>query len=174
MTVSVNSVVSGPAGSVSDTGTGTISDNDEIPELSINDVAINENSSPLTFTVSLSEVSGRDVQFTYTTADDTATAGSDYTGIASMTGTITAGSVSATVNVIITDDILYESDETFNVNLSQPTNATLADDTGIGTIIDNESSVVAVPLFDTFGHFVMFSLFAFFSLIYFRRYQAAN
>jgi hypothetical protein len=174
MTVSVNSVVSGPSGSVSDTGTGTISDNDEIPELSINDVAINENSSPLTFTVSLSEVSGRDVQFTYTTADDTATAGSDYTGIASMTGTISAGAASVTVEVAITDDILYESDETFNVNLSQPTNATLADDTGIGTIIDNESSVVAVPLFDTFGHFVMFSLFAFFSLIYFRRYQAAN
>src|SRR5260221_663901 len=36
-------------------------------------------------------------------------------------------------------DLVYETNETFFVNLSSPTNATLADGQGVGTIIDDEA-----------------------------------
>ena len=59
---------------------GTIIDDDPEPLLSVDDPEATENGdgTPITFTVSLSEESGRDVEVSYSTVDSTATAGSDY------------------------------------------------------------------------------------------------
>ncbi|MEM8639509.1 MAG: Calx-beta domain-containing protein [Cyanobacteria bacterium P01_G01_bin.54] len=121
------------------TGQGTINDDDAPPTLSITDATVNENAGTASFTVSLSAASGQAVSVNYATADGTATAGSDYT---SNTGTLNfaAGETSKTVTVNITDDALNEVAETFDVNLSAPTNATIADGTGQGTINDNDSA----------------------------------
>jgi hypothetical protein len=40
--------------------------------------------------------------------------------------------------VPITDDAVNEANESFNLNLSSPSNATIADGLGIGTIVDND------------------------------------
>ena len=61
----------------------------------------------------------------YSTANVTAAAGSDYVA-KSGTVTIPAGQTSATLNVAVTGDRLAEPTETFAVNLSAATNATLA------------------------------------------------
>jgi YVTN family beta-propeller protein len=110
------------------------------PNLSVNDVIITEGDSGTTsavFTVTLSAAHCETVTVNYATADGTATAGSDYQ---STSGTLTfnAGETQKTINVMVNGDILDEADETFLVNLSSPTNATIADGQGIGTISDND------------------------------------
>src|SRR5262249_51694283 len=87
-----------------DEGQGTIVHDDAPGSLSINDVAVaegNAGSTPATFTVSLSTVSGQVVTVDYTTVDGTATAGSDYTAT-SGTLTIPAGALSGTITVQLT------------------------------------------------------------------------
>jgi carbon monoxide dehydrogenase subunit G len=120
------------------TGTLTIEDDDDAPTLSIGDVSFGETTGNVTVTVTLSEVSAQDVVVSLATSDGTATAGTDYTA---GTGTITipAGSTTATFDVAVTGDSLDEADETINVNLSSPTNATIADGTGVITINDDDT-----------------------------------
>ncbi|TXT36917.1 MAG: Calx-beta domain-containing protein, partial [Planctomycetota bacterium] len=121
-------------------GLGTITDNDATPALTINDVTIVEGdsgSSTATFTVLLSAASGRAVTLNYATSNSTATAGGDFT---SAYGTLTfaPGETSKTIAVQVLGDLLDELNETFVVNLSGATGAILADNRGIGTILDND------------------------------------
>jgi chitinase len=121
-------------------GTATITDDDPLPSITIGDRAVaegNTGSTNVAFTITLSALSGRDVTVAYATANDTATAGSDYVAV-SGTATITAGSTSTTVNVAVTGDVLFEPAETFVVNLSGPTNATIGDPQATGTITNDE------------------------------------
>ena len=118
-------------------GVATIEDDDPLPTLSINNVTVTEGVGVTAgFTVSLSAASGQTVTANWITANNTALAGSDYTG---ATGTVTfaPGQVTRPVNVSILDDALQESNETFYVNLSGPVNATIADGQGLGTIQDD-------------------------------------
>ena len=123
------------------TGTGTITDNDGTPSLSINDVTVNEAAGTATFTVTLSNPSAAAVTVGYNTTDGTATDGNDYTG---TTGSLTfaPGVTTQVVTVNIKNDGIYEGSETFNVNLSTPTNATIADNLGVGTIRDDGTGFV--------------------------------
>ncbi|MCP4799453.1 MAG: hypothetical protein GY893_05830, partial [bacterium] len=129
--------------SISDaTGTLTIVDDDPVPTLSIDNVSHTESSSAgnATFTVTLSEVSGKDVTVDYASSDVSTTAGSDYTA-SSGTVTIAAGNTTASINVPILVDTLDESNETATVTLSNPTNATIASEaTQIGSDIDGEAA----------------------------------
>ncbi|MEA5551989.1 PKD domain-containing protein [Anabaena cylindrica UHCC 0172] len=123
-----------------DQGVGTIVDNDAPPTLTINDKTVTEGDNgtqTMTFTVSLSNQSQKTISVNYATANGTATAGSDYTA---TNGTLTfaPGEITKTVSVQIIGDALIESDETFNINLSNATNATIADATGVGTILNND------------------------------------
>jgi large repetitive protein len=120
---------------------GTIVDDDQ-PALSINDVSLNEGNTGTTsfvFTVSLSGPAGPGgVSFDIATANGTALAGSDYAA-ASRTGqVIPAGSSSATFTVLVIGDMLNELDETFLVNVSNVTGATVADAQGVGTILNDD------------------------------------
>jgi len=122
--------------------TGTIL-NDDQPSLSINDVSLSEGdagTSNATFTVSLSQPAGAGgVSFDIATADGTATAGVDYVA-SSLTGqTIPAGSSSATFTVLVNGDTLNEPNETFFVNVSNVTGATVADAQGQGTIVNDDA-----------------------------------
>jgi hypothetical protein len=70
----------------------------------------------------------------------TATANQDFT---TTSGTLSfpAGVQLATVSVPILPDLLPEPDETFSLVLSSPTNATITDNTGVGTIIDDDAAL---------------------------------
>ena len=48
------------------------------------------------------------------------------------------GDTSETFAVTVNGDLVAELDETFHVTLSAPSNATLGDATGVGTIVDDE------------------------------------
>jgi MYXO-CTERM domain-containing protein/uncharacterized repeat protein (TIGR01451 family) len=160
--------LSGPSNATIADGSGaaTITDDDDPPEVSVDDPTANEDAAALTFTVSLSAPSGRDVAFDYATSDDSAAAPDDY---ASASGrlTIPAEATSGTIDVIPADDALDEPDESLTLTLSAPSNATLADATGTGTIVDDDdppsASVADVSLAEgtgaptTFGFLVALS-----------------
>jgi hypothetical protein len=113
------------------------------PLVSIGDVTVTEGNigtRAATFTVTLSAASSQPVTLLYATASDTATAGSDYQA-ASGTLTIPAGQTSGTISVLVNGDRLAEPNETFVVNLSSPTNASIADGQGVGTIVDDEPRI---------------------------------
>jgi hypothetical protein len=135
--------LSGPVNAtVSDNqGTGTITNDDAVPALSINDVAVAEEDSGTTtagFTVSLSAVSGQTVTVGYATADGTATtADADYVAV-SGTVSFAPGETARPVSVTVNGDTKNEANETFAVNLSGPVNATVSDNQGIGTITNDD------------------------------------
>ena len=118
---------------------GTIFDDDEPPELTVADAAGDEAAGPLAFVVDLSRPSGVEVSVAYATSDTTATAGTDYEAV-SGTLEFAPGIVSGTIVVPVLDDAGHESDETFQLELSDPRNATLADAAGTGTIRDDDLS----------------------------------
>jgi hypothetical protein len=126
-------------------GTGTITDDDATPTLSVNDVSVNEAAGTATFTVTLSAASGQTVTVNYGTANSSATAGSDYTAT-SGTLTFAPGVTTQTITVTIGEDTIFEGSEAFNVNLSTPTNATIADSQGVGTIVDNDAAPVVTDV----------------------------
>ena len=117
--------------------TGTITDDDAAPTLSIGDVTVDESAGTMSFTVTLSAPSALPVTVDYSTGNDSALSGTDFTA-GSGTLSFAPGVTSQTVTVAIVDDTTDEPDETFSVNLSGATNATVADGTAVGTIADND------------------------------------
>ncbi len=118
-------------------GTGTITDDDTPPTLSISNATVNEAVGTTSRTVTLSAASGQAVTFSWATADGTATSPADYTN-SSGTGTIAAGSTTTTISIPVIDDSASESTETFTIALSSPTNATIASGTATISITDND------------------------------------
>ena len=129
------------ASSITDAqGDGLILDNDPEPSLSIDDVTVTEGNSGTVnavFTVTLSAVSAKTVTVDYATQNNTALSGSDYTS-ASGTLTFSAETTTRTITVTVNGDVSDEVDETYYVNLSGESNATISDARGIGTITDDD------------------------------------
>ena len=122
--------------------------------LSINDVSLAEGNAGTTnynFTVSLSAPAGAGgVTFDIATADNTATiANNDYV-LQSLTGqTIPAGNSTYTFTVAVNGDATVEPNETFFVNVTNVTGATVGDAQGLGTITNDDVSLV--PIHDIQG-----------------------
>ncbi len=124
-------------------GLGTIVNDDvTLPKVSINSVTTKEGGSGFTnmiFTLSLSAASKQSISVSYATVDGTAVAGSDYVA---QSGTVTfaAGATKATITIKVYGDAIAETNETFYVRLSAPTNAVLGTGTGTGTIQNDDRS----------------------------------
>lgn len=123
-------------------GTVLIQDDDG-PTLSIGDVSVTEGNSGVTnavFTVTLSSASVQDIFVNYLTSEGTAFSNNDFQRIFSNTLFIPAGATSATITVRVFGEFVIENDETFFVNLQFPSNATIADGQGQGTIVNDDSN----------------------------------
>ncbi|HET8798213.1 MAG TPA: Calx-beta domain-containing protein, partial [Thermoanaerobaculia bacterium] len=125
-------------------GLGTIANDDSAPVLSIADAAKvegNSGTSILNLTVSLSAPAGAGgVTFDIATADDTATAGTDYVANSVIGATIPAGNSTFTFPVTINGDATFEPNETFFVNVTNVTGATVGDAQAIGTITNDDTA----------------------------------
>ena len=127
---------------VDGTATGTIVDDDPLPELSIGDSGATEGT-PVRFTVSLDTVSGRTVTVPWASEAlapgvGAASPGADYTAAAG-TLTLPPGATTVRFEVATLPDDVSEADEQFLVQLGTPTNAVLDDSTAIGAIRDDDS-----------------------------------
>jgi len=110
--------------------------------IAINDVEQAEGNSgttPMVFTVSLSEPNTNTVTVNWSTRNGSAVAGSDFTG-ASGTVTFAPGVVTQPVSIDITGDATVEPDEEFFVDLTGPTGgAVIGDPDGRGRIFNDDN-----------------------------------
>jgi large repetitive protein len=122
---------------------GTIIDEEGMITAYIGDVAVLEGTSGTTtasFTVWLSSPPGvgQNISVKYTTANGTATSGSDYVAVPITTLPFGVGESSKMVTVAVNGDSLAEAKETFLVKLSNPAGVIIADRQATGTIIADE------------------------------------
>lgn len=114
--------------------------------ISVNDVSVTEGSTGstvnATFTVSLDRPAQDPIGVDVASADGTATSSSprDYSPV-SRTLAFATGASAKQVAVPIVGDCTNEADETFSLNLSNPTGgAVVADASGTGTILNDDGS----------------------------------
>jgi uncharacterized delta-60 repeat protein len=124
--------------------TGTLPGGQEVNVnslISIDDISLTEGDSgtkSFDFTVTLSQASNLTVKVDYATAQGTATAGTDYQQT-SGTLTFNAGETAKSISVLVNGDTVNEPDEAFTLNLSNPVNATVSDNQGSGTILNDDA-----------------------------------
>jgi Ca2+-binding RTX toxin-like protein len=118
------------------------------PTVAVNDVTMNEASGFLTFTLKRSGDLSQPASVDYSTADGSATAGSDYTAI-SGTVSFAAGQATALITVPLTNDTQVENPETLVLNLTNGTNVTVSDGQGVGTVNSEDTGVTPPAGFPT-------------------------
>lgn len=136
-----------------------------VATLSIDNVSANEGDvgpTPFVFTVTLSQASATPVTVSYATVDDTATAPGDYLTAA---GTLTfqpGDPLTQTITVDVVGETVVEPNETFFVDLSSPSGATLATPRGTGTIVndDAEGPAAEIPTLSGWGALLLLAALA--------------
>ena len=108
--------------------------------LSVSDASANEASGAMEFTVTLSPASSETVSVYYHTVSGTATAEDDYKTIIDGRVVFWAGETSKTVSVILVNDSVEDSGETFTLELYAPWRAEIADAKATGTILNTEGA----------------------------------
>ena len=123
-------------------GVGRITDDDDLPMLSVLGATASESDGTVDFDVTLTAASGREVSVQIRTDDGTAVQGRDYGAVVGELR-FPAGETRRVVGVAVTDDTVDEPDlETFTLTLSSPENATLATATATGSIRDDDVAPV--------------------------------
>src|SRR6185436_6709128 len=122
-------------------GLATVQDNDPLPTVDVlaPGGSVTEpppgQSTNQSFTVTLSQPSGRTIRVKYATASGSALSGADF--VANSGSLVFApGTSSQSVAVAVKPDALLEPDETFSLNLSEPVNAVLGSASAQGLIVD--------------------------------------
>ena len=114
------------------------------PNISVRSTVVDEMGGAAQFAVVLDRPSALPVSVTYSTADGSAVALSDYLARSNVV-VFAPGETLRTVSVALLDDALAEPDELFSVVLSNPLNATLAQATASVRIVANDGLAVAAP-----------------------------
>ncbi len=96
------------------------------------------------FTVALTAAQPTTTMVNYSTADGTATAGSDYTA-KSGSARIAAGRTTASISVRILGDDVVEGDETFGIDLNAITPGTIALGTATSGAVINDDDTAGAP-----------------------------
>lgn len=123
-------------------GLGTITNDDAMPAFSIDDVTMaegNAGTAAFTFTVTRTGATGLNASVDYATTDSSAAAPGDYAGV---TGSLTflPNETSKQITINVNGEVIYENDETFTVGLTNASNATISDGSGLGTITNDDSA----------------------------------
>ena len=125
---------------------GTISNDDAMPALEISGSSVAEGdagqTTMLRFTVTKRGATSLPATVEYRdTRNGTATSGEDYTALPSGTLTFASNETRKTISVSVKGDADAEADETVQIALSNPTNATIAagKGTATGTITDDDT-----------------------------------
>jgi M6 family metalloprotease-like protein len=124
------------------TATVTIHDNDTPTALigfDPNSYTVNESDGSATLTVTRTTVTTGTLTVDYATSNGTASAGSDYSA---TSGTITFadGETSKTITVPVSEDAIYEGNESFKVTLSNQSDGNIIKPDATVTIVDNDAA----------------------------------
>jgi hypothetical protein len=157
-TETFTATISGAVGAtiVDNLGVGTIEDDDPEPTISVADTTVSGGSEGtganrlMVFTISLSGVSGKTVTVGYRTQEGTAKAqiaqpfqpGDFEPKDGSLT--FLPGTVSQQITVVVIGDSEDEVDETFELELVNPANATLGKARGTGLIPDDDGPQILI------------------------------
>jgi len=109
-----------------------------LPEISVQDTSGLENSGELSFVISLSAPSTDTVTVSYETLDGSASQATDYQATAGELS-FAPGETSHSIAVTVINDNQPEGSESLHLVLSDPQNASLGDETGVGTILDEDA-----------------------------------
>ena len=128
----------------------TIANDDARPTISLTPVTLsqpegNSGFTPYVFAVALSGISSETITVNYSTADGKATvAGNDYINTSNQL-TFNPGETTKNITVNAVGDTRFETDETFQLNLTNPTNATFtAATSATGTIVNDDKDLGVV------------------------------
>jgi len=124
----------------SPSGQGLILDDDEAPQIRINDISGKEGNTGTagpSFTISLSRPSAREIAVDYRLEEETAKPGDDYEPLGPGTLTFPPGTLTRFIKVI-KGDPYFEQDETFSVGLSNPINARISRGVGRATVVNDD------------------------------------
>jgi hypothetical protein len=150
--VNVGNVVGADVGDGS--ATGTVTNDDAQPSLSIADVSMTEGlngTKTFTFTVSLSYFATGPVSYNIATANGTAAAPGDYSAGSASNQVIPAGGLAKTFSVSVKGDKQVEANETFLVNVSNVAGAIVADGQAVGTIVNDDGATLSLSRVTTGG-----------------------
>jgi uncharacterized repeat protein (TIGR01451 family) len=114
------------------------------PAITISDVSITEGdagTNDVTFVLTLTPASTNTVRVNFGTANGTAVGSGTAADFVPRIGTITfgPGTTNQVITVGVRGDRLFENDETVLVNLSTPVNATIEDNQGVATIVNDDT-----------------------------------
>ena len=117
----------------------TIVDDDNAPSATVEDISVSEDGSEAVFTITLDNPSSKEISIDYSTADGTAIEGEDYEAV---TGTITfaPGETTKTIAVALLGDSIDEFNESFTLNLDNPTNVVVTDSQATVTLSDDDNA----------------------------------
>ncbi len=127
---------------------GTIT-NDDLqpapPTLSISFVSALEHIGSFVFTVTLSAPSATSVSVRFATANGTASTSGKSSDYSATSGTLVfnPGETTKTVTVAVRNDTTVEANETFFVDLSRASGASIALSRGTGTILNDDGATAA-------------------------------
>ena len=136
------------------------------PAVSIANAAVAEGNFGLTnlaFNLTLSSPMGLPVSVDFATADGSAVAGVDFVAT-NGTAVFAPGVTNQTITVAVIGNFNYELDKSFQVNLSNPTNAAIDISPATGTILNDDSKptisapAVSVPEGNGYTNTITFSL----------------
>ena len=114
------------------------------PNLSVRSTVVDEKGGAAHFVIALDRPSSLPVSVSYSTADGSAVAASDYLARSNVV-VFAPGETVRTVSVAVVDDTLAEGDELFSLVLSNPLNASLAQASATARIVANDGTAVASP-----------------------------
>ena len=141
LTNAVNATISDGTGLLA---IGNDDENTGDAELTVDDVAVAENTGYAVATMRLSAARAVEVTVRMTTVEGTATDPEDYTGGSALV-TFQPGQTLVQAPIALADDTVAEGDETFVVALSEATGAPVADPDGVVTILDDDGGPGDLP-----------------------------
>lgn len=153
-TIEISSPVNGTIGDAN-TATVSITDDDPPPLLKITTTSfsVSEANGQANVEVSLTGPSAQPISVNYATANDSALADSDYSANNGTLSWAAGDSDAQTIAISLINDNVDEVDnETFNLTLSEASNATIDDGSGSAqiTILDNDIAGVTIEATDNF------------------------
>jgi subtilisin-like proprotein convertase family protein len=119
--------------------TVTILDDNFAPALTVGDAAVQKSTNTTTtlmFPVYLAQKASSDVIVTFSTADGTAQAGTDYNGVTNGQITIPFGQITGNIPITVLNNNTAHGNLNFTLNVNSATNATVVRDRAMGTIVD--------------------------------------